>query len=330
MPPFWCYAAGALAACQGGAELGQKIAAVALCPGSQVQPFVEAEHQKGGFGAGLAALQALRLQRGRVPGLHGMDVGLGLLQARTALAVHPGPRAGAKAQGVVVEPVEPVVHGFAAGQGEVGDLVLGQAGLAQGLDPALVHLRLGLVVGHRQLALGRQMAEAGARLDGEAIEGHVLWAALQGPRQALLPVLGALAAEAEHEVQADVVEAGAAGGVPGLVALPGAVDAPQGLQVSVLGGLKAEADAVEAPLPQLPELGRIGRARVHLAGHLGPGRQAEGVGRRLQQLQQLLGLQQRRRAAAEVDRAQALGQGPGALGGAEGDLFGQGGHVCRR
>ena len=259
--------------------------------------------------------------------------------------MRPRPEAGV----LLHAPVFQIVAGFLTGLGEIGDLVLLVAHLAQRRHGVQVHIRLRVVVRQRQrlplLPQGRTLLQL------QTVAGKMLRPQRHGVRQRPLPVLHGLPRQAVDQIQTQICELRLPRRHHRLLHLLIGVYPPDAPQQGVVGGLHAEGQTVEARPPQLPQLlpvpGAVGIGlqrdlrvpchvvppkhrlqdtakprRTQIAGraaaeihriHLHPG----GAGRYLLQM-----AQQRRRVGVHLLLAvgQRVEVAIGALGLAEGDV----------
>ncbi|MNZ48643.1 hypothetical protein D3C78_663910 [compost metagenome] len=208
--------------------------------------------------------------------------------------------AGAYAEEVAEGPVIEVVPRAQAAPGIGGDLVLGvavlgQQGLAGLLDvPEDVVLR----------KLRRLAPEHCVRLHGQLVPGQVRRRLGDGDAQVVQGIVDGLVREAVHQVEVEVVEAGAARHVGGADRFLAVVDAPQGLELGRLEALHADGQAIDAELAVGGELGLFEGAGVGFEGDLDVAGEGHPLLDAVQQPADGIGAEQAGGAAAEEDGGQ--------------------------
>ena len=181
--------------------------------------------------------------------------------------------------------------------GEVGDLILVIAELLQRLDGVEIHIRLCVVVGKigAVLVLPEPRSRLGLEVDDVA--------------QRLHPLLAALVRQAEHQIDGDIVEAGAARQHDGLLGLLVVVGPSERLELLVGVGLHADGDAVEARTPQARQHRQRHGIGIGLQCHLRVAADVEAPVDLGKNAVKAAGPDERLRAAAEVDRVHLIADG---------------------
>ena len=171
-------------------------------------------------------------------------------------------RAGAQAEKVAVLPVVQVMAGTAAISGIGRNLVLGVATGGQTLQPGFLNRPENVFLGQR----GRARVKHGVGFQRQLIPGQVL----RGERHRLIQIghrLGVLLIrQAMHQVEVQVVEAGAARHVDGAERFTVIMDAAEGLQMFGIEALDADRQAVDAGQPVVAKLGLLEGAGVGFEG----------------------------------------------------------------
>ena len=154
-------------------------------------------------------------------------------------------------------PVSAVVDGLVSGLGEIGNLVVVVAGGAELPAQQVVLGAADLVRGFLVFAVFQPHGQHAVSLHRELVAGDVLRIQGQGLVDGLFPDGVREIAQAEDEVDADVVESRFPEQAEGFPGACGVVPAVHPLQEVVVEGLHAHADAVHA---QLPEAFQVGEA----------------------------------------------------------------------
>ena len=253
-----------------------------------------------------------------------------MLDVPPANTVHVGVGAGADPPPILIAPIGNVVgaavlFGTAAlgRAGPVGDLVPVEPGLAQqsvGQD-----VLLGLIIGvHlRNLAASDLGGELGAVLDDQRIRGEVIGPQIQGGFHRTPPIAQGLPRCAVNQIHTDR-QSRLTGTGHRERHIGRGVGTLQHLEHVGYGGLHAEGHAVHARLGQGLERAVRHRVRVGLHRDLRVRGQPETLACLLQNSREVLGREQRGRAAAEEHAVQWARWRPGGLenGTTETDLRG--------
>ena len=109
--------------------------------------------------------------------------------------------------------------------------------------------------------------EPGVRFNGELVARNVLGSAGDGLLYIDSRMSDVLVREAEHQIEIDIVEAGLLGGGNRRQRLGAGMDAPQGVQMSVVKSLYTDRQAVDTGTPVVTEFSGVGAAGVRLQGH---------------------------------------------------------------
>ena len=163
----------------------------------------------------------------------------------------------------------------------------------------LVHIGGKVWVGFRHLALPNPALERGSLFQRQAVHGYVVGFEFEGGVHAGAPVVGGLIRQSKHEVEAEVVEAGASGGAYGFFRPCGVVAPAERLQQPVVERLDADAEAVDSGAGELVQLAVGDVTGVGFERDFGVGRDGEGVAYRGQKRGYLAFGQVRRGSAAE-------------------------------
>src|SRR5262249_45241844 len=140
----------------------------------------------------------------RIPRLLHVPCGVdhvSITQAGLSGWAHETVGSAAKAQIFLAAPVAEVVPRFVTRERIVGDLVVTKAAGFEGLVDGEEGCRLPRVVGERQATAPGELAEAGARLDGELVTGEVLQPQVRQRPRLVARVLRRLLGEPEDEIR---------------------------------------------------------------------------------------------------------------------------------
>ncbi len=195
-----------------------------------------------------------------------------------------------------------------AGTGDVGNLVLLEAGAIQAVETRQVHVR-GLVVG--RLRPGRARHRVLERRVGVELEqvqrqmvGRERDRLVHGPQ----PGRERLARQPEHQVEAEIRKPGGPRLADRRARARGIVHPAKTPQFVVVERLHAEADAIHAGGEKALEARRRRRLRIGLERDFGVGRQRERLAAGADEARDFFRFEQRRRAAAEEDRVGGAGR----------------------
>ncbi len=165
------------------------------------------------------------------------------------------------------------------------------------------HEELGLLLGGKldEIAAGTAFAEGGALVDLELVAGEVVGTQRRGLLEVVAQGLDASARQTEDQVDRYRSKAGCQGELGRAPCRRAVVAAAEEAQLVVVEGLNAEGQNVDAkPSPGL-EARLVDVFRVGLEVEPRSGIGAERPTDRVEQARQVFGLEQRRRAAAEID-----------------------------
>ena len=210
-------------------------------------------------------------------------------------------RAGADAQVRQAAPVGEVVDALPARLRPVRYLVLPQSRFRERRLRAEVHLRRKIRVGLGRPSEAHVRLQRGAGFQRESVSGEVVRAQPDGLLDGALPHGDRLPGQAEHEVDAHVVEPRVAGVARGLRGACGVVASSEHREFGVVERLHPDGDAVEARIAHGGEAFGGAVAGVRLQRRLGVDRQPEGGADRIHQAPEVGRREVGGRAAAEED-----------------------------
>ena len=203
----------------------------------------------------------------------GGDVGVQVFFVGIPDAAEIAVGAGAEAGVFLKLPIFQVVPGFPARLGEVGNFVLLIAVLLQKFHGLQVHIRLFLV--SRQTGGVLHGKERRPFLYLQAVAAQMLRVQSYGSGEIFHPSLLRLVGQTINEVQRQILNLGLPGSLHRLLHLGKGMDAADGLQFLVAGGLHPQGDPVEAATPQgaesfpIPGGVRVGlQSDLRVTGHL--------------------------------------------------------------
>ncbi len=169
---------------------------------------------------------------------------------------------GTQAEKVAVLPVIEVMAGAVAALGIGRNLVLGVAAGGQPLQPGLLNRPENVFLGQR----GRARVEHGVGFQRQLIPGQVLGCERHGLIQIGHRLGVLLIRQAVHQVEVQVVEAGAARHLDRTEGFAVVMDAAKGLEMAGIEALDANRQAIDARQPVVAKLGLLEGAGVGFEG----------------------------------------------------------------
>ena len=195
---------------------------------------------------------------------------------------------------------------FKARRAEVRHLILPVAVAFEHLGGVAVHVRLFVVV-RQNGRVAILLVHLRALLEAQPVTGNVLRVHLDDARERLGPVALGLAGQTVDQVERDVVKAGLARVLIGLLRLLEIVPPPDELEQIVVRGLHADRKAVHALLAQKLERVEAGRIGVAFDGDLAVDAHVSVELEGVEELGELVRAVKAGRAAAEIDAVHLIG-----------------------
>jgi len=190
--------------------------------------------------------------------------------------------------------------------GKVGDFILLEAARVQTFNGRELHLPLFFLRRYTKRAALELPEKRCTFFIGQGVGGNMLRPEFGGVIEGCLPLRQRLPGQRVDEVETDVVESRCACGFEGRYRLGDAVVAVEKFQLVFVKGLHAQAEPVDACVAKSRQLSPVDGRRIRFQRDLRIGRQMEVRADGGDNAGELVGREQRRRAATEIECREAL------------------------